>query len=304
MLLPNERLAIQAHADIARLFPELGAELVTGRTGGSGSETGDTRWLVGTTALLFRDVGHLDAVVVDEQHRFSVEQRRALARDGTHVVELSATPIPRTQALLLYGELDVIRLTVRHTPQDIVTRIVTRAGAKAMVGELRDIVAGGGRLLIVCPRREDDEEEGGDALPSVASVAAKWERLFPGLVRALHGESPADDSDKVFDDLASGSARILVATTVVEVGLNIADLRGLVVVHAERFGISQLHQCARLSEGGQALLSLPAPPGRHRRSGGCRPSRRPAMASNRRADMRIRSATCPRRAKRRAPAPC
>src|SRR5690606_19268740 len=99
-----ERLAIQAHADIARLFPELSPVLVTGRSGShpNGSAVSQAaspalspalspagaRWLVGTTALLFRDVGHLDAVVVDEQHRFSVGQRRALARDGTHVVEL------------------------------------------------------------------------------------------------------------------------------------------------------------------------------------------------------------------------
>ena len=80
--------------------------------------------------MLFRDVGPLDICVVDEQHRFSVDQRRALAANGTHVVEISATPIPRTQALLLYGKLDVIRLTHRHSPQDIHTRVVERGGVE------------------------------------------------------------------------------------------------------------------------------------------------------------------------------
>lgn len=258
VLLPNERLATQAQADISRIFPESGATLVTAKIEGNLAES---RWLVGTTALLFRDIGHLDVCVVDEQHRFSVDQRRALAREGTHVVEISATPIPRTQALLLYGKLDVIRLTVRHSAQSIQTRIVNRAGTKQMIDEIRAVIANGGRVLIVCPRREEAVEEDSVPLPSVARVAEKWEKLFPGLVRALHGESETEDAVAAFADLTSGRARILVATTVVEVGLNITHLRSLVIVHAERFGISQLHQLrgrlAREGGAGQCYLYLP-----------------------------------------------
>ncbi|HET7057558.1 MAG TPA: helicase-related protein, partial [Nitrospiraceae bacterium] len=259
VLLPNERLAVQAHEEISRLFPEWGATLVTGKSGVR--DAVGAQWLIGTTAMLFRDVGHLDICVVDEQHRFSVEQRRALSKEGTHLVEISATPIPRTQALLLYGKLDVLRLTQRHSPQDIHTQIVERAGTSRMVDRLHQVIDQGGRVLIVCPRREEDEEDEGGSLPSVARVAEKWERLFPGLVRSLHGESDPADVEAAFADMASGDAQILVATTVVEVGLNIRNLRAVVIVHAERFGLSQLHQLrgrlAREGGNGECFLYLP-----------------------------------------------
>ena len=259
VLLPNERLAVQAHQEICRLFPEFDAALVTGKTNDRAMT--NARWLVGTTALLFRDIGHLDVCVIDEQHRFSVEQRRALVKDGTHVVEISATPIPRTQAMLLYGKLDVLRLTERHSPQDIRTQIVHRNGTSDMVEHLRSLLNAGARVLIVCPRREEGEDDEGPDLPSVARVAHKWSTMFPGLVRALHGASGEADVHQAFEDMATGAARILVATTVVEVGLNIANLRGVVIVHAERFGLSQLHQLrGRLArEGGEGHCYLYLP---------------------------------------------
>ena len=263
VLLPNERLAVQAHEEISSLFPELSPVLVTAKSGARNAAR--AHWLIGTTAMLFREVGDLDICVVDEQHRFSVEQRRSLAQSGTHVIEICATPIPRTQALLLYGKLDVIRLTKRHSPQDIRTRIMSRAQTGQMVDALRQVIERGGRILIVCPRREEDEDDLGGSLPSVARVADKWERLFPGLVRALSGESDSTQVDRVFSDLAVGSAQILVATTVVEVGLNIPNLRAVVIVHAERFGLSQLHQLrgrlAREGGEGDCCLYLPKPVG-------------------------------------------
>lgn len=257
VLLPNERLAEQAYSDIQHLFPELRAELVTSRRR---KASVSSRWLVGTTALLFRDVGPLDVCVVDEQHRFSVEQRRSLAHAGTHVIEISATPIPRTQALLLYGKVDVIRLTQRHSAQAITTRVVQRSGTDAMVHDIHAVVGRGARVLIICPRREDAEDDE-DPLPSVARVAAKWERLFPGRVRAIHGETDAEEVGAAFADLAAGRAQIMVATTVVEVGLNIANLRAMIIVHAERFGVSQLHQLrGRLArEGGAGVCYLYLP---------------------------------------------
>jgi len=263
VLLPNERLAVQAHEEIKRLFPELSPILVTAKA--RKTDVAHGNWLIGTTALLFREVGHFDICVVDEQHRFSVDQRRSLSQGGTHVVEISATPIPRTQALLLYGKLDVIRLTKRHSPQDIRTQIVPRAHTAGMVDVLRQRIDQGGRVLIVCPRREEDDSDDGVSLPSVARVAEKWERLFPGRVRALHGESEMDSIDRAFKDLESGEAKVLVATTVVEVGLNIRELRAVVIVHAERFGLSQLHQLrgrlAREGGSGDCFLYLPQPVG-------------------------------------------
>lgn len=257
VLLPNERLAAQAFEDISRLFPEMGPVLVTGKSRRMPTQS---RWLIGTTALLFRNIGPLDLCVVDEQHRFSVDQRRALAHAGTHVIEISATPIPRTQALLLYGNVDVLRLSERHSPQKIETRIVQRAATQGMIEEIRAVIDAGSRVLIVCPRREEAEDDE-DALPSVPRVAAKWEQLFPGRVRAIHGESDAETVAAAFGDLAAGRAQIMIATTVVEVGLNIADLRAIIIVHAERFGVSQLHQLrgrlAREGGAGTCYLYLP-----------------------------------------------
>src|SRR3546814_13336313 len=111
---------------------------------------------------------------------------------------------------------------------------MSRAQTGQMVDALRQVIERGGRILIGCPRREEDEDDLGGSLPSVARVADKWERLFPGLVRALSGESDSTQVDRVFSDLAVGSAQLLVATTVVEVGLNIPNLRAVVLVLAER----------------------------------------------------------------------
>jgi ATP-dependent DNA helicase RecG len=163
--------------------------------------------------------------------------------------------------MLLYGKLDVLRLTERHSPQDIRTQIVHRNGTSDMVEHLRSLLNAGARVLIVCPRREEGEDDEGPDLPSVARVAHKWSTMFPGLVRALHGASGEADVHQAFEDMATGAARILVATTVVEVGLNIANLRGVVIVHAERFGLSQLHQLrGRLArEGGEGHCYLYLP---------------------------------------------
>lgn len=262
VLLPNERLAAQAFDEINMLWPELCPVLVNSK---SSKDLIQGRLLIGTTALLCRETGCLDVCVIDEQHRFSVDQRQRLANERTHLIEISATPIPRTQAMIMYGSASVIRLTKRHCDQDIHTRIVTREGAREMVDYIRSMIADGSRLLIVCPRKDQYEnpDDGSYRLPSVHHVAAKWERLFPGKVRVIHSDTPEDDAKKALSDVESGSAPVLVSTTVIECGLNIRGLRVLVVVHAERFGISQLHQIrGRLSRHGgygMCYLYLPHP---------------------------------------------
>jgi ATP-dependent DNA helicase RecG len=242
------------------MWPDAQALLVNKKTK---KNLTDQNLLVGTTALLFREIGHLDVCVTDEQHRFSVEQRKFLANDKTHLIELSATPIPRTQAMLSYGSMNVIKLTKRHCVQDIHTFIVNRDGAKDMVLHVKELIESGSSLLIVCPRKEQkvDLEDDEVVIPSVQEVAAKWEKLFPGKVRIMHSDTPEVEARQSLDDIKSGKASIMVSTTVLEVGLTINGLRALVIVHAERFGVAQLHQLrGRLSRhGGYGVCYLYIP---------------------------------------------
>lgn len=260
ILLPNERLALQAYEELVSMWPEVPVLLVGKKTQ---KDLTNQNILVGTTALLFREIGHLDICVVDEQHRFSVEQRRFLANDKTHLIELSATPIPRTQAMLSYGSVNVIKLTKRHCVQDINTYIVNRESAKKMVQHVKELVNSGSSLLIVCPRKEQkiDLDDDVHPMPSVQEVAVKWEKLFPGKVRIMHSDTPDAEAKQSLDDIKEGRASVMVSTTVLEVGLTINGLRGLIVVHAERFGVAQLHQLrGRLSRhGGYGVCYLYIP---------------------------------------------
>ena len=260
VLLPNERLAQQAFQEISTFWPELNAIQVNKTCA---YDLTDEKLLVGTTALLFRDIGHLDVCITDEQHRFSVEQRKQLANNRTHIIELSATPIPRTQAMLVYGSVNVIRLTKRHCEQNIETKIIHYDQAREMVNHVMKMVTNGDRLLIVCPRKDmrDDEDQTEYSIPSVNQVAEKWERLFPGEVRVVHSQTPDEEATQNLEDIKSGKAHILVSTTVIECGITIEGLRALIVVHAERFGIAQLHQLrGRLSRhGGYGVCYLYIP---------------------------------------------
>ena len=251
VLLPHERLAEQAFKEIRDIWPDLNPVWVNKNLD---RDLTRERVLVGTTALLFREIGPIDLFVTDEQHRFSVEQRRALVDQRTHIIEVSATPIPRTQAMLMYGSVNVVRLTKYHSPRHIKTRIVRRDEARDMVQEVKNLLRDPDcRLLIVCPRKEPSEEEGDDtfSLPSVQEVAMKWEALFPGKVRLAHSGADEDENRRALSDVDAGRAQILISTTIVETGVNIRGLRVLILLHAERFGVAQTHQLrGRLSRHG------------------------------------------------------
>ena len=265
VLLPHERLAEQAFKEIRDIWPELDPVWVNKSVD---RDLTNERVLVGTTALLFREIGPIDLFVTDEQHRFSVEQRKALVDQRTHVIEVSATPIPRTQAMLMYGSVNVVRLTKYHSPRHIQTRIVQRDEARVMVQDVKKLLRDPNcRLLIVCPRKDPMEEEGDDVypLPSVQEVSAKWEALFPGKVRVAHSGADEEENRSALSDVDAGRAQILISTTIVETGVNIRGLRILILLHAERFGVAQTHQLrGRLSRhggDGWCYLYLPRPVG-------------------------------------------
>ncbi len=263
VLLPHSRLAVQAYQEFRQLWPDLPVRLVTGSAeNGPDEDLARLPLLIGTTALLHRPVGEFDVVVIDEQQRYSVDQRNALTGNTAHLIEVSATPIPRSMAYVLYGAMDVIPITQRHSPQNIRSSIITPNGVRPMLDKVRTLVDAGHRILVVCPKRTGNDDE---TLSSVSRVTARWESLFPGRIRCADSSMDNSVIAQAIDDIILGRAQILVATTVVETGLNIPQLRGVIVTNGDRFGVSQLHQIrGRLArEGGDGWfwVYLPNPVG-------------------------------------------
>ncbi|HEY2204112.1 MAG TPA: ATP-dependent DNA helicase RecG [Pseudonocardia sp.] len=260
--------------------------------------SGSAGIVVGTHALIqdrveFADLGLL---VVDEQHRFGVEQRDALRGRGTdrtpHLLVMTATPIPRTVAMTVYGDLEVSALRELPRGRSPIATTVVPAGEKPAWLErawhrLREEVAGGHQAFVVCPRIGDEpggpagaaeedaelepppDDEGEKRRPplAVADVAPMLaEGPLAGLrLEVLHGRLPADDKDAVMRAFAAGELDVLVATTVIEVGVDVPNATGMVIMDADRFGLSQLHQLrGRVGRGtapGVCLLVTDSPPG-------------------------------------------
>ncbi|RXZ67326.1 ATP-dependent DNA helicase RecG [Agromyces albus] len=278
LLAPTEVLAGQHLRSIARMLgPDLSAELMPTLLTGQlpvadrrkallRAAAGQSRIVIGTHALIGDAVSFADLglVVVDEQHRFGVEQREALRLKGQHpphVLVLTATPIPRTVAMTVFGDLDVS--TIRELPagragiESHVVPLADRPGWRARVWErLAEELAEGRQGFVVCPAiearvAEDDGAEEGEAADvsgpaaSVASVLAELTahpRFADARVAPLHGRMSADEKDRTMRAFAAGELDVLVATTVIEVGVDVPNASAMVVVDADRFGVSQLHQ--------------------------------------------------------------
>ncbi len=203
--------------------------------------------VVGTHALFSEDVSYSDLglVVTDEQHRFGVEQRSALIGKGQrpHVLVMSATPIPRTLALILYGDLDVS--IIDEMPpgrQKVDTFAVDESYRARLNGFIRKLVGEGRQVFVVCPMVEENEELP-KPLKSAEEHTRELQQTFPELrVACVHGKMKPKDKDAVMAAFAAGETDILVATTVIEVGVDVPNAALMVVENAERFGLSQLHQ--------------------------------------------------------------
>ncbi|HTQ42400.1 MAG TPA: helicase-related protein [Polyangiaceae bacterium] len=204
---------------------------------------------VGTHALLEQDVSfaRLGLVVVDEQQRLGVAQRLTLVRKGEtarpHLLSLSATPIPRTLALALRGELATSTLDERPRGRTAVeTSLVARREGKRVMQAMRDACARGERVFVVCPRIEDAEDEEDEALGVESRTEKLTATLAPTRVISVHGAMRAADKARAMRAFRSGEASVLVGTTVVEVGVDVPEATLMVVDGAERFGLAQLHQ--------------------------------------------------------------
>ncbi|OBS07910.1 hypothetical protein Thpro_022160 [Acidihalobacter prosperus] len=242
ILLPNERLAEQVHERIIGWWPDVAAVCVTGTTE-STSDLTHAPLLVGTTALLHRETGTFDLVVVDEQHKFSREQREKLVGDGTHLLEASATCIPRSQALIRFGALTVSKLRDGPVKKTIHTRLWQASEQTKLFQQIRETCASGSQVIVVYPRKAGAKEPGtGRDRKSAEDMFHLWERHFPGQVMLSHGGLDQDENRAAMETMKSGKARILVATTLVEVGIDLPGVRRLVVMNPETLGLTQLHQ--------------------------------------------------------------
>ena len=252
---PTEILAEQHFLNISRLLQpsRFRAALLTGSTATAARRsqlaevaTGTMPLVVGTHALVQGDVRfkQLGLVVIDEQHRFGVMQRATLRSKGLHpdVLVMTATPIPRTLALTLYGDLDVS--TIRDVPPG---RLPIRTAAKPesrrddVYGFIRRQLDEGRQAYVVYPLVEESEKVDVKAATEMADHLAA--DVFPAYrVGLLHGRMKTDAKDRVMKAFAAGELQLLVCTTVVEVGVDVANATVMLVEHAERFGLSQLHQ--------------------------------------------------------------
>lgn len=260
IMTPNKTLARQVHREISEWWPDLNPALVLGDT----KSEADTRIAVGTTAIIHQAGVTYDLVIVDEQHKFSRQQREHLVDARTHLLEATATCIPRSQALLKFGALDVSKLRTCHIKKKIVTRIVSAERRGELFQRVKQSVAEGSKVLVIYPRR-GDEKDGKSELQSAQDAFAAWDRAFPGMVALTHGGLSPEENQAAIDAVRSGLKTILVSTTVVEVGVTIPALRHGIVVHAERFGLTTLHQIrgrlCRDGGNGSFDLYLPRPVG-------------------------------------------
>ncbi len=267
LMSPTEVLARQQAEAIGRFLAPVGIRVaaLTGRDKGAAREAilndvraGKIQVLSGTQALYQSDVDlpELSLVVIDEQHRFGVADRLKLTSKGVspHQLVMSATPIPRTMALAVHGDLDISIIGEKPANrQEVVTAAVPDTRIDEVVQAVSRAVDRGERAFWICPAV--DSEDAGDA------SAIQRRDVLAGYINApvelVHGRMPAADRDSALDKLRTGEARILVATTVIEVGVDVPEATIIVIEHAEKFGLAQLHQLrGRVGRGDKASSCL------------------------------------------------
>jgi ATP-dependent DNA helicase RecG len=215
-------------------------------------ENGEIPILIGTHALIEKSVKfkHLALVIIDEQHRFGVNQRAKIARKegfAPHLLSMTATPIPRTLALTIYGDLDLTILDEMPAGRkQIITEIIPDTKRESAYEKIKEEMAKGRQLYVICPRIDEPDPEMEMAIIA-KSVMAEAKRLkkdvFPNAsVGVLHSKMTKEKKEEVMNDFAGGSIDILVATSVVEVGVNVPNATLIIIEGAERFGLAQLHQ--------------------------------------------------------------
>lgn len=269
LLAPTEILARQHYDTISQMLAGMPVNIavLTGRDKGKAREAtlmgladGSVHIIIGTHAI-FQDAVHyrnLGLAIIDEQHKFGVSQRVLLQEKGKvspHLLAMTATPIPRTLTLSHYGEMDVSKLDeLPPGRQPIETRVIAADRLDEIVNGLARHIDRGGQAYWVCPLVE--ESDSGELAAAESRFAALAKR-FDGQVSLVHGQMPVDRKDAMMADFANGKTKVLVATTVIEVGVDVPNATLMIVEGAERFGLAQLHQLrGRVGRGSEQSICV------------------------------------------------
>ena len=262
LMVPTEIIAQQHYDTLTKLTAGLGIKvgLLTGSVKGKARQAvleeianSTITIVVGTHALFQEHVifSQLALVVIDEQHRFGVAQRMALTAKGNapHLLHMTATPIPRSLTMTMYGDMDCSLLKEKPAVRlKITTRVIPLSRYEDMMDRMKEVLGKGEKIYWICPLIEEKETEGELELTPENDIAAAETRFtefkarFGGIVGLVHGRMKNDQRDGEMKRFASGETRLLVATTVVEVGVDVRDATIIIIEKAERFGLSQLHQ--------------------------------------------------------------
>ncbi len=272
LMAPTEILARQHFATIGRFAASAGltVEVLTGRVKGKERDevmariaSGEAQIIVGTHALFQDAINYHDLMlaVVDEQHRFGVHQRLKLTAKGIapHMLVMTATPIPRTLVLAAFGDMDVSKLTEKPAGRKpIQTVTVPTERTDEIIARLRAAIGDGKKAYWICPLVEESEESDLMSAEERHAVLTKaLDAQIGAKVGLVHGRMNGAEKDAVMAAFKAGDLRLLVATTVVEVGVDVPDATIMVIEHAERFGLAQLHQLrGRVGRGDEASTCI------------------------------------------------
>lgn len=255
LLVPTEILAVQHFINIENMLKDyhIRVELLRGKTTTleririiSDLKEGNIDVLIGTHAILENDVEfkNLGLVITDEQHRFGVNQRSSLQNKGNmcDVLYMSATPIPRTYALTIYGDMDISMIKTKpQGRKEIITTLVGTKDIKTVLQSMLDEIKKGHQVYIVCPMIESDEDT---TLTDVKSLKRKIDIAYNEKIPTaiLHGKQTSKEKEMVMSNFKSGLTKILISTTVIEVGVDVPNATMMVIFNAERFGLATIHQ--------------------------------------------------------------
>lgn len=253
LMAPTEILAVQHFNNMKSLFGDkLKIQLLTSSTKKGernkilqNLKNGETQVLIGTHSLLNDELvyNNLGLVITDEQHRFGVNQRQILQEKGkdVDVLYMSATPIPRTLALTIYGDMDITEIRTKPGGRkEIITKIFKNSELKNVLEKMLDEIKAGHQIYVVAPLIDDEEDE----KMNVISLKDKFDVAFNGMVPTglLHGKMKPNQKDEVMNSFKNGDTKILISTAVIEVGVDVKNATMMVIFNAERFGLATLHQ--------------------------------------------------------------
>lgn len=253
LMAPTQILAEQHYKEFSKLVPPEEIAFLDGTVKASqkkkllaGIKDGSLSYIIGTSAVLsVQEYANLGLAITDEEHRFGVKQRDGISMSGIHMLTMSATPIPRTLAGAIYGDhTDIYQITEKPAGRKPV--ITYYDDGKKTDGFLYSQLKTGTQAYIVCPLKEDAEDDSTAAsLTSVQEMFADYKQKFEPLgyhAEMVTGETPADEKNAVFERFRKGETKILVSTTVIEVGINVPNANVIIIRNAERFGLATLHQ--------------------------------------------------------------